>query len=72
MEISLYDFKNLPLQNQSEIVLSEGRLMNEQIMSSFRYALYEISSFSVELIYHIVKNKVEGLNIYQNRAAYSN
>ncbi|WP_228448904.1 hypothetical protein [Chryseobacterium mulctrae] len=46
--------------------------MNEQIMSSFRYALYEISSFSVELIYHIAKNKVEGLNIYQNRAAYSN
>ncbi|WP_159474246.1 hypothetical protein [Chryseobacterium sp. 18068] len=71
MNISLYDFKNLPVQYQSEIVLSEGRLMNEHIMNSFRYALYEISSFSVELIYHTANNKVAGLNIYQNRAAYS-
>ena len=69
MNISLYDFKNLTLQNQSEIVLSEGRLMNEQIMSSFRYAIYEISSFSVELIFHIAKNKVEGLNIYQKQSS---
>ncbi|MDQ8143377.1 MULTISPECIES: hypothetical protein [Chryseobacterium] len=71
MNISLYDFRNLPSQTQSEIVIEQGRLLNEKVMSSFKYVLYEISSFSVEVIYKNTDGKIVGLNIFQNTSAYA-
>ena len=71
MNISLYDFKNLPNQTQSELVINEGRIMNERILNTLKYVLYEISFFSVEVIYNIENGKIEGMNIFQNKAAYS-
>ncbi|MGO4708682.1 hypothetical protein AB4Y90_06095 [Chryseobacterium sp. 2TAF14] len=71
MEISLYEFSNLPSQTQSEIVLNQGRLLNEKVMTSFKYVLYEISSFSVEVIYKNADGKIVGLNIFQNARAYA-
>lgn len=72
MNISLYDFKNLPNQTQSELVINQGKIMNERILNTFRYVLYEISCFSVEVIYNNENGKIEGINVFQNRAAYSN
>jgi len=40
-------------------------------MSSFKYVLYEISSFSVEVIYKNTDGKIVGLNIFQNTSAYA-
>ncbi|MFL9832599.1 hypothetical protein [Chryseobacterium terrae] len=71
MDISLYDFSNLPSQTQSEIVLNQGRLLNEKVGSSFKYVLYEISSFSVEVIYKNADGKIVGLNIFQNSKVYA-
>ncbi len=71
MNISLYDFRNLPSQTQSEIVIEQGRLLNEKVMSSFKYVLYEISSFSVEVIYKNTDGKIVGLNIFQNTSVYA-
>lgn len=72
MNISLYDFKNLPNQTQSELVINQGRIMNERILNTVKYVLYEISCFSVEVIYNIENGKIEGMNVFQNKGAYSN
>nr|WP_314490192.1 hypothetical protein [uncultured Chryseobacterium sp.] len=71
MDISYYDFKNLPDKTQYDMVLSQGKMINENVVSNSRYVLYEFSSFSVEIIYSLSKNAIAGKNIYLNRAAYS-
>lgn len=72
MNISYYDFKNLPNQQaQCNMVISNGRIMNERTIDQLKYVLYEISSFSVEVIYNMSNDKVVGMNIFQNKAAYA-
>lgn len=71
MNISYYDFKNLPDQSQYSMVMNNGRVMNERTVDNLKYVLYEISCFTVEIIYHIIKDKVVGVNVYQNKAAYA-
>ncbi|MCU7616346.1 hypothetical protein NZ698_03990 [Chryseobacterium sp. PBS4-4] len=71
MDISYYEFTNLPDEMQYNMVLSQGRMINENTVSNSRYVLYELSSFSVEIIYSLTKNKISGKNIFLNRSAYS-
>lgn len=71
MDISYYEFTNLPDEIQYDIVLRQGRMINENTVSNSRYVLYELSSFSVEIIYSISKNSISGKNIFQNRAMYA-
>lgn len=65
MNISFYDFKNLPAQTQKDLVISEGRIMNERMLNSLKYVLYEMTCFNVEVIYNENNGKVEGLNVFQ-------
>lgn len=68
MNISYYDFKNLPNESQYDIIFNEGHLMSETVKDELRFVLYEISQFSVELVYS--KNRIATINVYQNKAAY--
>lgn len=68
MNISYYDFKNLPNESQYDIIFNEGHLMSETVKNELRFVLYEISQFSVELVYS--KNRIATINVYQNKAAY--
>lgn len=68
MNISYYDFKNLPNESQRDIIFNEGHLMSETVKNELRFVLYEISQFSVELVYS--KNRIATINVYQNKAAY--
>lgn len=68
MNISYYDFKNLPNESQRDIIFNEGHLMSETVKDELRFVLYEISQFSVELVYS--KNRIATINVYQNKAAY--
>lgn len=70
MNISFYDFKNLPDQTQKDIAINEGRVMNERVLNSLKYVLYEVSCFSVEVIYNTDNGKMEGLNVFQ-KAVYT-
>lgn len=72
MNISFYDFKNLPNQTQWDIAITEGKVMNERVLDSLKYVLYELSHFTVEIIYNTSKDKMEGLNVYPNQAVYAN
>lgn len=71
MNISYYEFKNLPHQSQWDLVMNEGRILNERILHSLKYVLYEISCFTVEVIYNLNNGKTEGINVFQNKAAYA-
>lgn len=71
MNISYYDFKNLPNQSQCDIVLNQGHLMNETIKNELKFVLYEISSFSVEIVYNNNNNRIAAMNVYQNKSAYA-
>ena len=68
MNISYYDFKNLQNESQCDIIFYEGHLMSETVKDELRFVLYEISQFSVELVYS--KNRIATINVYQNKAAY--
>jgi len=72
MNISYYDFKNLPDQAQCNIVMNQGRVMNETTIDKLKYVLYEISYFTVEIIYNTANNTIAGMNIFQHKAVYSN
>ena len=72
MNISYYDFKNLPDQSQRDIVVNQGLLMNETVKNKLRFSLYELSSFSVEVVYNTSDNRITSLNVFQNKSAYSN
>ena len=67
MSISYYDFKNLPIQSQCELVLSEGRVISEISKDGLKFVLYELSSFSVEIVHKTINNKIEGLSVFQNK-----
>lgn len=72
MNISYYDFTNLPdQQSQCNMVMTNGRVMNERTVDRLKYVLYEISCFTVEIIYNTSTDKISGMNIYQNKAAYA-
>jgi hypothetical protein len=72
MIISYYDFQNIAdRQAQYDIVLSHGHKISERITPKSKYVLYEVASFSVELIYDIGYNdKITGMNIFENKSTY--
>lgn len=67
MAISYYDFKNLPDHSQQELVLAEGKLISETYKNELKFVLYEMFSFSVEIVYNKNNNKVAGLSVFQNK-----
>jgi hypothetical protein len=71
MNITYYDFKNMPDNEQCSLVMNQGRVMNERTINTIKYVLYEVSQFTVEMIYNTMNNKVEGINVFQNKGAYA-
>lgn len=69
--ISYYDFKNMPDQAQCSFVINEGRIMSERTVNTVKYVLYEVSYFTVEMIYNTLNNKTEIINVFQNKGAYA-
>ncbi|MNK70024.1 hypothetical protein D3C87_894350 [compost metagenome] len=70
MAISYYDFKNLPDVTKQELVIAEGKVVIETEKDKLKFVLYEISSFSVEIVYYTVNNKIASLSAFQNNGSY--
>jgi len=66
MPISYYDFKNMDNQSQYELVLTEGLIINETHKDGLKFVLYQMSSFSVEVVYCENSNKIESFTAFQN------
>ncbi|KQT22240.1 hypothetical protein ASG31_02560 [Chryseobacterium sp. Leaf404] len=71
MNISYYDFKNLENQDQCNLVLHNGKIVNERMMKDLKYTLYEFSTFTVEVMHNLSSEKLAVINVFQNRAAYA-
>jgi len=67
MSISYYEFNNLAKESQIELVMIEGRIISETSKNGLKFVLYELSSFSVEIVFNTINNKIEGLSIFQNK-----
>ena len=67
MSISYYDFKNLPDHLQDEVVIAEGKVISETFKDKLKFVLYQVSIFSVEIVYNTVTDKVESLSAFQSR-----
>ncbi|SHG08749.1 hypothetical protein SAMN02787073_3511 [Chryseobacterium vrystaatense] len=70
MSITYYDFKNLSKESQYKLVSAEGVVISETHKNKLKFILYKLSSFSVEIVYNVSNEKMEGLNVFQNNAAY--
>lgn len=70
MSISYYDFKNLPDQSQQELIISAGKVISETQKNELKFILYEISTFSVEIVYNTVSNKIASLSAFPNKGIY--
>jgi len=66
MSISYYDFKNLSIQSQYELALAEGKVISETSKDGLKFVLLELSNFTVEIVYQVMNNKLEGLNVFHN------
>nr|WP_314492080.1 hypothetical protein [uncultured Chryseobacterium sp.] len=69
MSISYYDFKNLPSQSQYELVVAEGRVISETYKDGLKFVLYEVSSFSVEIVYNTINDKIASLSVFQKKGS---
>ncbi len=47
---------------QHELVLSEGKVICETNKNELKIVLYDMRSFSVEIVYHTVTNKIASLS----------
>ena len=66
MSISYYDFKNLPDESQQELAIAEGIIINEIYKNELRFVLYELSSFSVEIVYNKITGRIESHTAFQS------
>ncbi|MDR4951255.1 hypothetical protein REB14_03525 [Chryseobacterium sp. ES2] len=70
MSITYYDFKNLSKESQHRLVSAEGVVISETYKDKLKFVLYKVSSFSVEIVYNVTNEKIEGLNVFQNSGTY--
>lgn len=66
MSISYYDFKNLSRDLQYEVVMAEGKVIDENFRDQLKFVLYEVSTFFVEIVYNTVTDRIESLGAFQN------
>jgi hypothetical protein len=66
MSISYYDFNNLSKESQLELVMAEEKLISEAYKNDLKFVLYEISFFSVEIVYSMINDKIASFSVFQN------
>ncbi len=67
MSISYYDFKNMQKHSQHELVLSKGKVICETDKNELKIVLYDMRSFSVEIVYHTVTKKIASLSAFHKK-----
>lgn len=67
MSISYYDFNNLSKESQLELVMLEGKVISETYNNELKFVLYEISLFSVEIVYSMINNKIASFSVFHNK-----
>lgn len=66
-DISFFNFKNLPIEEQYSIVDSYGIMTNKRESQDLIFVTYQFHYFSVEITYTSRDEKFAGLNAYQHK-----
>ena len=62
--ITLYEFNQLPQQEQHSLVYSEGTFLDVIEIDEIKHVLYGLECFYVELQYHIPTNSIKALTTF--------
>jgi len=65
VKISFHDFKNLPQQEQYDLVFTQGDFINYYLKGEIRYVLYGLFKFFVEVEYNVSKNKISNIIAFE-------
>lgn len=66
MNLSFYDFTQLPDEQQFNLVFKEGEFIDSKEIGKNRFALYKLYGFFVELQYNVLQNKLVNKLVFQN------
>lgn len=66
MSLSFYDFTSLPDEQQFNLVYNEGQFIDSREIGKYRFALYKLYGFFVELQYNVLQNKLVNKLVFQN------
>lgn len=64
--MTLYQFNALDDIEQAEAIWEHGVLLRSRDEGDYRYILYQIDSFYVELHYHMQQNAIEKARVFAN------
>ncbi|MGJ5641514.1 hypothetical protein [Formosa sp. S-31] len=62
--MTLYEFNRLSEGEKFNQTFNKGSFIDSKVEGSFRYALYALDMFFVEIKYNSTKNKFEGLKSF--------
>jgi len=64
--MTLYQFKLLKEQEQYNTVWERGVLIDARMADGYKFLLYKMDSFYVEIKYNAEKNNIEGLRSFSS------
>lgn len=63
-ELSFYDFTQLPEEQQYHITFRLATFLEHRISGKYKYVLYRLNNFFVEILYNSATNEVIQLTSY--------
>ncbi len=64
--MKLYEFNLLDLNNKMEVINQTGIYLDNHITDKFRFNLYAIDRFFVEVTYEPIKNKITNIQSFKS------
>ena len=68
--MTLYEFNQLDELEQIETFWVEGQKVGERASKSFRYVLYQVNGFYVEIKYNMVVNVIYAMRSFECESPY--
>ena len=68
--MTLYEFNQLDELEQTETFWVRGQKVGERLSKSFRYVLYQLNSFYVEIKYNMVANVIYAMRGFECKSPH--
>ena len=68
--MTMYEFNQLDELAQIETFWVEGQKVGERLSKSFRYVLYQVNAFYVEVKYNMVVNVIYAMRSFEQESSW--
>ena len=68
--MTMYEFNQLDELEQIETFWVEGQKVGERLSKSFRYVLYQVNDFYVEVKYNMVVNVIYAMRSFESESPH--